>query len=115
MSNIEANLEVKLNNAVFFSAEIPIVEFAVELNKWLEKPDGATFKYETIDDEEENIFNIIATSANTYEFQSAWQNSAVIEVFTHANVVEFAQQYIKQVKSLVQSTYNVSVSKYYSL
>jgi len=108
--NIEADLNVYLNGSLYFSEPMmTIVELAVELKKWLSKPIGTTFKYETIDDDETEIFNIIAVSSDTYKFQSVWQKAECVSTFTRAEVIEFINNYIHQVKVDVQTNFGVNL------
>ena len=109
--NIEGDFEVILNSSSYFSEQITIVELAVELKKWLKKPDGTTFKYETIDDDETDIFDIISLSTDSYKFKSAWQKSECINTFTKAEVVEFINNYILQVRENVQNKYGINLSE----
>jgi len=110
--NIEGDLKVYLNGALFFSAPMmTIVEFAVELKKWLKKPVGSSFKYETIDDDEENIFNIKAISENLYTFNSAWQEAEFTDSFEREEVIDFVNNYINFVVSAVKQNLNVNLNE----
>jgi len=107
--NIEGQTEVLLESKLFFSESLPIVEFATELKKWLTKPAGVSFQYETIDDDETNIFNINAISNNKYQFQSAWEEFKSIETYNRLDVVNFIESYIQQVKDSVQDKLGINL------
>ena len=109
--NIEGDLEVILNSTTYLSEQITIVELAVELKKWLKKPVGTSFKYETIDDDETDIFEIIAISSDSYKFNSAWQQSECNSTFTKSEVNEFINNYIQSVRENVQNEYGINLNE----
>lgn len=112
MINVEGDLKIYLNGSLFFSEPMmTIVELAVELNKWLSKPVGSSFKYETIDDDEENILNITAVSDNQFIFDSAWQEVEFIDSFNREEVVVFVRNYINHVISAVKKNLGVNLSE----
>ena len=109
--NIEADFEVILNSTSYFNEQTTIVELAVELKKWLKKPDGTTFKYETIDDDETDIFDIIAVSSDSYKFNSAWQQKECTSTFTKNEVNMFINNYIQLVRENIQNIYCINLNE----
>ena len=107
--NIEGQTEVLLESKLFFSESLLIVEFATELKKWIAKSEGLSFQYETMDDEEKNIFNIIAVSNDQYQFQSVWEEFKSVEIYNRLDVVNFIESYIQQVKDSVQNKLGINL------
>ena len=60
--NIEGKVSVYINSTLYFNESVPIVELAVALHDWLLKPEDTSFKYESMDDEDPDTFNIIVTT-----------------------------------------------------
>ncbi len=110
--NIEGDLKIYLNDSLFFNDPMmTIVELAVELKKWLSKPIGTSFKYETIDDEEENILNISAISDNQFTFNSAWQETEFKDTFNREEVISFVSSYINYVVSSIDKELKANLSE----
>jgi len=109
--NIEADFEVIINSISYYNEQTTIVELAVELKKWLNEPVGTTFKYETIDDDETDIFDIIAISSDSYKFNSAWQQSECNSTFTKDEVNEFIKNYIQSVRENVKNMYGINLNE----
>jgi len=109
--NIEADLEVILNSVRYYNVQTTIVELALELKKWLTAPIGISFKYETIDDDETDIFDIIAISSNSYKFHSVWQESECNATFKKDEINNFIKNYIQAVRENIKNKYDINLTE----
>jgi len=110
--NIYGRLKVFIDGELFFDdSGTTIVELAVELKKWLCIPEETSFQFLTIDDEEEDSFNIVFTDTKKYRFESAWQKFESHTTFSREEVDLFALSYIRSVILLVNQELTVNLNE----
>ncbi|WP_414055005.1 DUF7878 domain-containing protein [Macrococcus equi] len=63
---LDANMKIKYNDTVYFDEDIPIIEFWLQLNEWLNESSIAAFQYQTMEVEDE--FNPLISISPKGEF-----------------------------------------------
>lgn len=109
--NIEGSVVVTINSVLYFQNSIPIVELAVSLNDWLRKPNGTTFKYESMDDDDPDTFDIIAEGPDSYRFHSSWQEAECPSLFSRKNIEKFVNEYTSLVKDTVYTKMGINLDE----
>ncbi len=109
--NIEGRVTVHVNSTLYLNESFPIVEFAVALNDWLRKPEGESFKYESMDDDDPDTFDIIAIEKKGYKLRSSWQETECNDLLSRNTVVKFIQEYTQQVKDAVLKQFEINLNE----
>ena len=77
LADIEGELEIDVDNRSFFSEKyFLLLEFGIELSKWLNKiksDDVVDFSYETVSFNEGPILEFIQSSEDSWRILSQWQ------------------------------------------
>lgn len=113
--NIEGKVVVQVDSCVYFEESLPIVEFAVTLNDWIKKPLGSSFKYESMDEEDPDIFDIKVISKGMYKLESSWQNNICEQVVSHAAIEQFVNSYTLQVREVLGSKFDINLGERFGL
>lgn len=108
--NIEGTLVVFINGSLCFSNSVCIVELAQALKEWSKELHRTDFRCDSIDEEDQDIFNISITQEGMYRFSSSWQEREVGDVFGEVQVARFIGAYIGEVKVKVREAFNVDLS-----
>jgi len=106
--NIEGKVVVQVDSYVYFEESLPIVEFAVALNDWIKRPVGTSFKYESMDEEDPDIFDIKEISKGMYKLESSWQNNICEHVVSRAAIEQFVKSYTLQVREALNSNFGIN-------
>lgn len=109
--NIEGRVTIHVGSTLYFNESFPIVELAAALNDWLRKPEGVDFKYESMDDDDPDTFDIIAIDQESYQLRSSWQETECNNHLSRDAVVAFIQAYIQQVKDAVLKQIGINLSE----
>ncbi|MGI1679257.1 MAG: hypothetical protein K6L75_11025 [Cellvibrionaceae bacterium] len=109
--NIEGKVVVLVNSCAYFDESLPIVEFAVALNDWIKKPVGTSFKYESMDEEDLDIFDITEISKGMYKLESSWQKNKCDQAVPREYIEQFVKNYITQVRGILDEKYNINLGE----
>lgn len=94
---IEGDLDIYLNEKLFFSEPyVNLVEFGIELGKWLEKLKNDTkesLKYETID-HDETIIDFFYEGDENWRIFSRWQKFESKSYYTTTQLILTVKDYL---------------------
>lgn len=94
---LEGSLKIMFNNIIFFNQPgILLIEFAILIDKWLERnkvDEFADFIFETMDNDEP-IISIEYVKADFYRVESIWKETEVAELIPQKEIINAFEKYL---------------------
>ncbi|WP_077706537.1 DUF7878 domain-containing protein [Virgibacillus dokdonensis] len=114
---VDAMFSIKINNTLYFEAELPILEFYKSLYKWQEritKDYIPEFHYYTIEhDEEEGAILSVLPFSNKARLESIWSEADIDNVFDLHYIVHELLTLESRLREDMEEYYNIKL-KYFT-
>lgn len=94
---LEGLLKIIINNTIFFNqSEILLIEFAIIIDKWLDRikvDEFADFIFETMDNDEP-IISFEYVKGDFYRMESIWKETEVTELISKEELIDTFENYL---------------------
>ncbi|RCW76900.1 hypothetical protein [Saliterribacillus persicus] len=114
---VEATLTIKINNELYFEAELAILEFYKSLYKWKEKNTKdkiPEFHYYTIeyDDYEDGAILSLIPFSNRARLKSIWAESEINDVFDLNYIADQFLALEKKLRNDIEEYYDIKLKSF---
>lgn len=113
LADIEGEFQIYVNKEMFFSDEnILLLEYGVEISKWLQGFPKKNFNYSTMSHSEEPILQFIRQSEG-WLLKSPWQKFQPHVLVSEDTLVRVLKQNLKELQEQMNEKYNLSIVDFY--
>ncbi|MGP4066380.1 DUF7878 domain-containing protein [Oceanobacillus sp. M65] len=111
--NIQGMLNIRINNELFFSEEIALLEFYIQVKKWFRNKLDGSFYYNTIEvEDEDNPLIKFVASDNKYFISSPWGQSQIIATAKTDSLIESIKLFTESFEGELYSKYKLNPKWY---
>ncbi|WP_233880040.1 DUF7878 domain-containing protein [Virgibacillus halodenitrificans] len=111
--NIQGMLNIRIENELFFSEEIALLEFYIQVKKWLSNKFDGSFYYNTIEVEgDDNPLIKFVASDNNYFISSPWGQDKVIAKAKAESLIESIKIFTEDFEEELYRTYKLNPKWY---
>lgn len=117
LADIEGELTIYINDELFFFDElILLMEFAIELSKWLEVIKvglNKDFCYETMDFNESPILEFTQVKNNDWSISSIWQKFESKEAFSLQIIKNAVDVFLSNLTDELRIKYSININDFF--
>lgn len=111
--NIQGMLNIRINNELFFSEEIALLEFYIQVKKWFRSKLDGSFYYNTIEvEDDDNPLIKFVASSNKYFISSPWGESQIIATARADSLIESIKLFTECFEVELYSKYKLNPKWY---
>lgn len=111
--NIQGMLDIRINNELFFSEEIALLEFYIQVKKWFRNKLDGSFYYNTIEvEDDDNPLIKFVASDNKYFISSPWGKSQIIVTSSADSLIESIKLFTESFEGELYSKYKLNPKWY---
>lgn len=111
---LEGLLKILINNIIFFNQSgILLIEFAILIDKWLDRVkvnEFADFTFETMDNDEP-IISLNYVKGNSYRIESIWKETEVAELISKKEIINAFEKYLVNFEDELKSKTGIELSR----
>lgn len=116
LADIEGDMEIVINNRTFFSEKyLLLLEFGIEVNKWLvrvKSNEVVDFSYETMSFNEGPILEFTQTSEGNWRIFSQWQEFDCTQNIPQNVLIDSVEKFLTELEAQLINLYTLRIKDF---